>query len=112
MERELFSKVLLGQHAVTFRYAVRGAKDRVELVKKIKKNLTQSEVKDVIDDCYRIQCCISNVLFEYYEFKFTDEEHTLGMYDNIEELKELQEITMRLESELNIVGENLTSGFK
>ena len=110
MERELFGMVLLGQYTVTFRYAIKGAKDRVELIKRLK-NITQSEVKDVIDDCYRMQCCISNVLFEYYGFKFTDEEHTLEMYDYIEELKELQEITIRLESELNIIGENLTSGF-
>lgn len=111
MERELFSRVLLEQKTVTLRYAVKGIKERISLIKKCN-NLTQSDVKKLIRGLYKIASCIADVLFDYYEFKFADEEHTLEMYDCIEELKELQEVTINLESELNIVGENLTSGFK
>ena len=111
MERELFSRVLLEQKTVTLRYAVKGIKERVFLIKKCN-NLTQSDVKKLIRELYKIASCIADVLFDYHEFKFTNEEHTLEMHDCIEKLKELQEATMTLECELNIVGENLTSGFK
>lgn len=111
MERELFSRVLLEQQTVTLRYAIKGIKERISLVKKCN-NLTQSDVKKLIRELYKIASCISDVLFDYYEFKFTNEEHTLEMYDCIEELKGLQDESMCLECELNIIGENLTSGFK
>lgn len=111
MERELFSRVLLEQKTVTLRYAVKGFRERISLIKKCNK-LTQSDVKKLIRELYKTANCITDVLFGYYEFKFTNEEHTSEMYDCIEELKELQGATMTLECELNIVGENLTSGFK
>lgn len=111
MERELFSRVLLEQKTVTLRYAIKRIKERVSLIKTCN-NLTQSDVKKLIRELYKIASCIADVLCNYYEFKFTNEEHTLEMYDCIEEPKELQEATMTLECKLNIVGENLTSGSK
>lgn len=111
MEREIFRNILLEQKTVTLRYAIKGFKGRMNLAKNCN-SLTQSEVNELIRELYKIASCIDDVIFEHYEFKFTDEEHTLEMYDCLEELKELQDTAMRLDFELRVIGENLTSGLK